>query len=45
VLARSSQPSIGFFGMTNEHDVKLYDKIRIATGMEACVARLNKIEY
>ncbi|KAI1729196.1 myotubularin-like phosphatase domain-containing protein [Ditylenchus destructor] len=31
VLLRSSQPTIGFFGMANEHDVKLYEKIRTST--------------
>lgn len=31
VLLRSSQPSIGFFGLGNDKDVTLYDKIRSAT--------------
>lgn len=30
VLLRSSQPSIGFFGMSNDKDVSLYDQIRAA---------------
>uniref|UniRef100_A0A914HBM8 Myotubularin phosphatase domain-containing protein n=1 Tax=Globodera rostochiensis TaxID=31243 RepID=A0A914HBM8_GLORO len=35
VLLRSSQPSIGFFGMSNDKDVHLYERIRSAISNDA----------
>lgn len=31
LLYRSSQPTVGFFGMSNEYDVKLYEKMKSIT--------------
>ncbi|KAL3068420.1 hypothetical protein niasHT_030711 [Heterodera trifolii] len=35
VLLRSSQPSIGFFGMSNDKDMHLYERIRSAISNDA----------